>query len=469
MGNLVADLRAITGPAHVLAEPDVVAGYATDWTRRYTGPATCVVSPESTAQVTELVQACAGYGARVVPQGGNTGLVGGSIPPPRSDGADCVILSTRRLTGMEPVDPRSRQVTAGAGVTIASLAAHAAAAGLRYGVDLASRDSATVGGTIATNAGGIHTIRYGPTRSQVAGVIAVLADGSVVGGLSGLTVGNTGYDFAQLLTGSEGTLGVITEARLALRPAEPATAVLLAGTPGIGAATELLGQIRLAIPDLLAAEYVDAAGLALVREVAGLAAPTTEYHHGYLLAEIGGDADTYIQRLDTVSLPADTVVAQDTNGMAALWAYREGVTEAIATTGIPHKIDVAVPVPQLGAFCDELDGVVREAAGGQGNSEPSVIAFGHLGVGNLHVNVLGLDPSDVSTDEAVARLAAAHGGSAAAEHGVGRAKTGWLAFSRSAAEIDAMRSIKAALDPAGLLNPGVLFPQPAVLPIRILH
>jgi FAD/FMN-containing dehydrogenase len=472
MGNLVADLRAVTGPAHVLAEPDVVAGYATDWTRRYTGSATCVVSPDTTAQVAEIVKACASHGARVIPQGGNTGLVGGSIPPPRSDGSDCVILSTRRLTGIEPVDPRSRQVTAGAGVTIASLAAHGAAEGLRYGVDLASRDSATVGGTIATNAGGIHTIRYGPTRSQVAGVIAVLADGSVVGGLSGLTVGNTGYDLAQLLTGSEGTLGVITEARLVLRPAEPAAAVLLAGTTGIAAAAELLAHIRQVIPDLLAAEYVDAAGLALVREVTGLAAPTTQSHEGYLLAEIagtaGGDADTYMQRLDAVLLPADTIVAQDANGMAALWAYRERVTEAIATTGIPHKIDVAVPVLELGAFCDELEGVVYDAARGRENSEPRVIAFGHLGVGNLHVNLLGLDAADVSADEAVARLAAAHGGSAAAEHGVGRAKTGWLAFSRSAAEIDAMRSIKAALDPAGLLNPGVLFPQPALLPIRNL-
>ncbi|MGN6793806.1 MAG: FAD-binding oxidoreductase, partial [Streptosporangiaceae bacterium] len=237
MGNLVAELRAITGAAHVFAEPDVVAGYATDWTRRYTGAATCVVSPDTTTQVAEVVKTCAGYGARIITQGGNTGLVGGSIPPARSDGWDCVILSTRRLNGLEPVDRRSGQVTAGAGVTIARLAAHAAAAGLRYGVDLASRDSATVGGTIATNAGGIHTIRYGPTRAQVAGLLAVLADGSVAGGLSGVTAGTTGYDLAQLLTGSEGTLAVITAARLVLRPAEPAVAVLIAGTAGIAAAS----------------------------------------------------------------------------------------------------------------------------------------------------------------------------------------------------------------------------------------
>ena len=188
------------------------------------------------------------YGARIILQGGHTGLVGGSIPQSRSVGQDCVILFARRLTGLRPVDPRAGQVTAGAGITVAQLAAHAAAAGWRYAIDLASRDSATVGGTIATNAGGIHTIRYGPTRSQVAGLVAVLADGSVVGSLAGLTAGITGYDLTQLLIGSEGTLAVITEARLVLRPAEPAAAVLLAGTSGIAAAAELLGHIREVIP-----------------------------------------------------------------------------------------------------------------------------------------------------------------------------------------------------------------------------
>jgi FAD/FMN-containing dehydrogenase len=459
MGNLLADLRAITGPAHVLAEPDVVAGYATDWTRRYTGAATCVVVPASTEESAEVVRACAGCGARITPQGGNTGLVGGSVPHGRPDGQDRVILSTRRLTGLGPVDRRSVQVTAGAGVTIAQLARHAAAAGFRYGVDLASRDSATVGGTIATNAGGIHTIRYGPTRAQVAGLTAVLADGCVVGDMSGLTAGRAGYDIAQVLTGSEGTLAVITQARLVLRPAEPPALVLVAGTAGIAAAAELLGRVRAAVPDVLAAEYVDAAGLALVCRVAELAPPTRAAHEGYLLVEIAGqqDPEHYISRLAAVPFPDDTAIAQDASGMADLWAYRERLTEAIATTGIPHKVDVAVPPGELGPFRAALDEVVRHAARQDGDP-PLVIVFGHLGVGNLHVNVLGPDPGDTGVDEAVGRLAAAHGGSAAAEHGVGRAKTSWLAWTRPPAEIAAMRSIKSALDPAGLLNPGVLLP-----------
>src|SRR5262249_7506846 len=174
-----------------------------------------------TQQVSEVVRACGAHGTPVITQGGNTGLVGGSIPLAEAAEPAPVILSTRRLTSLGPVDRAAGQVTACAGVTIGRLAAVAAAAGRRYGVDLASRDSATVGGTIATNAGGIHTIRYGPTRSQVAGLTAVLADGGVVGNLSGLTAGSSGYDLAQLLTGSEGTLAVITQARLLLRPAEP--------------------------------------------------------------------------------------------------------------------------------------------------------------------------------------------------------------------------------------------------------
>jgi FAD/FMN-containing dehydrogenase len=462
MRKLLADLRAITGPAHVLAEPDVVAGYATDWTRRYAGVASCVISPGSTGEVALVIRACAAHRVPVVPQGGNTGLVGGSVPPPDPVGPAPVILSARRLTGLEPVDAASGQVTVGAGVTIAALDGHAAAAGFRYGVDLASRDSATVGGTIATNAGGIHTIRYGPTRSQLAGITAVLADGAVISNLSGLTAGSTGYDLGQLLTGSEGTLAVITQARLWLRPPEPAAAVLLAGTAGITQAADLLVRIRAAVPGLLAAEYIDAAGLALVREVAGLPAPLPTACQGYLLAELAGtagDADFYLQRLALAALPSDTAIAQDAGGMAALWAYRERLTEAIATTGIPHKIDVAVPAGELGAFCAEAGDVVREAGPARGGPA-RLIVFGHIGVGNLHVNVLGPDPDDSEVDAAVARLAAAHGGSAAAEHGVGRAKTGWLSWTRSAAEISAMRSIKTALDPAGLLNPGVLLPPP---------
>jgi FAD/FMN-containing dehydrogenase len=487
MRDLTAELAAITGAAHVLTEPAAVAAYATDWTRRYTGAASCVVRPGSTAEVAAVLAACAVRQIPVVPQGGNTGLVGGSVPararpsghvgsPGRADrnGPLPVIVSAGRLTGLDPVDVAACQVTAGAGVTIGRLAAHAQAAGLRYGVDLASRDSATVGGTIATNAGGIRTIRYGPTRSQLAGLTAVLADGSVISDLSGLTAGSSGYDLAHLLTGSEGTLAVITEARLVLRPAEQVAAVVLAGLDGIEQASALYGALRARVPALLAAEYFDAACLDLVCQATGLPPPLPRPYPAYLLAEIAGspgkETSLDFRQLEQAGLPADSVVAPDRRGQAALWACRERIAEAIAVAGIPHKIDVAVPAGQLGAFRSALDDAVMAAVGdpapagrpgaapASGAGQPRVLVFGHIGVGNLHVNVLGPGPADTSADEAVARLAADCGGSVAAEHGVGRSKTGWLGWSRSAAEIRAMRAIKSALDPSGLLNPGVLLP-----------
>lgn len=455
MRNLIADLTAIAGQAHVLTEPAEVAGYTTDWMRRYTGTARCVVRPGSTGEVAEVVGACARFGVPMVPQGGNTGLVGGSVPGGESRDEWPVIVSTGRLSDLGPVDLAAAEVTAGAGVTIARLEAHATEAGLRYGVDLASRGSATVGGTIATNAGGIYAVRFGPTRAQVVGVTAVLADGQVIDGVRGTASVSAGYDLGQLLTGSEGTLGIITAARLRLRPAEPAVAVLLAGVAGIEDAIQLYSDLRRELPDLLAVEYVDSAGLELVLAVAGLPRPLSAGHAGYLLVEVTGSAEAEFdfERLVRAGLPADTAVAVDRPGQAALWAYRERLTESIASAGVPHKVDVSVPAGELGAFRAELDAAVATAAGG---ADVTLIVFGHLGVGNLHVNVLGPDPAETAVDAAVARLAAAHGGSVAAEHGVGRAKTGWLRWSRSEAEISAMRAIKTALDPDGLLNPGVL-------------
>ncbi len=356
------------------------------------------------------------------------------------------MLSTRRLRDLGQVDLVASQVTAGAGVTIADLDAHARKAGLGYGVDLASRDSATVGGTIATNAGGVHTVRYGFTRAQLLGVEAVLADGAVVSRLAGLTSDNTGYDLPGLLAGSEGTLGVITAARLRLWPVETTLTTLLAGVDGIDAAAALFADIRAGADRVQAAEYFEAEGVELVRAVTGLPLPLGRGYPAYLLAETAGaDAAERLARLPAL---ADAAVATDQGSRDRLWAYRERHTDAISAVGIPHKLDVAVPIGALGAFRAALADVV----GGT-----RTIVFGHIGVGNLHINVLGPDTGDDRVDEAVLRLAAAHGGSVSAEHGIGRAKARWLPLSRSAEEIAAMRAVKSALDPAGLLNPGVLF------------
>jgi FAD/FMN-containing dehydrogenase len=451
MRSLVRDLAAAVGDEHVLTGPDLVASYTTDWTRRYQGTATCVVRPGSAAEVAAAVRVCARHGVPVVPQGGNTGLVGGSVP---SRGG--VVLSVRRLTRLDPVDVLAGQVTAGAGVTIAELRAHARPAGLEYGVNLASRDSATVGGTIATNAGGVQTIRYGRTRAQLTGAEAVLADGRLISRLGGVEADNSGYDLTQLLAGSEGTLAVVTAARLRLWPVEPHAATLLAGVDDVEAALAVLAEIRARVTGVRAAEYFEAAGLALVREHTGLPAPLPRAWPAYLLAEVAGPPDQ-AERLADIPALDGAAVALDQPGSAALWAYRERHTESISAAGIPHKLDIAVPVTRLAGFRAALGDVVKAASGPSSQAEPRAIVFGHIGVGNLHVNVLGPDPADAAVDEAVFRLAAANHGTISAEHGIGRAKVASLPLTRSAEEIAAMRAIKDALDPAGLLNPGVLF------------
>jgi FAD/FMN-containing dehydrogenase len=443
--DLARELAGIVGEPHVLTGGDVMAGYLVDWTRRYQGAALCVVSPAAVAEVAAVVGACGRAGAAIIPQGGNTGLVGGSVPWRTGTDRPAVVLSTRRLRGLGPVDELARQVTAGAGVTIAELHGHARAAGLSYGVDLAARDSATVGGTIATNAGGVLTVRYGYTRAQLTGIEAVLADGAIVTRLAGLAADNSGYDIAGLLAGSEGTLGVITAARLRLWPAETDVTTVLAGVDGIAAAAALYAQIRASIGPLRAAEYFEADGLALVRELTGLPLPLHRPHPAYLLVEAA--AEDISERLARLAALADAAVAVDRADRGRLWAYRERQPEAISAAGIPHKLDVAIPIRQLAAFRAELPGAV---------GPHRAIIFAHLGVGNLHINVLGPDPDDDSVDDAVLRLAVAYGGTISAEHGIGRAKARWLPLSRTAAEIGLMRAVRSALDPAGLLNPGVL-------------
>jgi FAD/FMN-containing dehydrogenase len=448
MADLLAELTAIAGQDHLLTDPDVTEGYTTDWTRRFRGTARCVVRPGSTDEVAAVMRACARHGVPVVPQGGNTGLVGGGTPADEK----AVVVSLRRLRHLDPVDTLAAQVTAGAGVTIADLRSHASAAGLSYGVDLAARDSATVGGTIATNAGGIQIIRYGHTRAQLLGVAAVLADGSVISRLGGIQSDNTGYELAQLLAGSEGTLGIITAARLRLHRPEPVQLTLLAGLPDIATAAALQAQVRALVPAIRAAEYFEAAGLALVRAHAGLPAPLDAEYPAYLLVDITGSED-FSERLADLELITDASVAMDGPARTALWAYRERHTESISAAGIPHKLDVAMPVSRLAGFRAELDEVVRASGGPQARA----IVFGHLAAGNLHVNVLGPSPDDDAVDDAVLALAAAHGGTISAEHGIGRAKAAALHLSRTPAEIAAMRAVKSGLDPAGLLNPGVLF------------
>ena len=450
MSDLEDELRAVVGPAHVLVEGDLRAPYETDWTRRFTGSARCVVRPASTADVAAVVRACAAAGAPIVVQGGNTGLVGAGVPA----GGE-VLLSLTRLDKLEPVDAVEAQVTAGAGVTLEKLRAHARAAGLDFGVDLAARSAATVGGMIATNAGGIRVLQHGSMRAQVAGIEAVLADGTVLTRLTGLAKDNTGYDLTQLLAGSEGTLAIVTRARLRLVPLLPARAVALVAVAGTDAALDLLAAARAQLPALSAAEIFYPDGLELVRAYAKLPAPFADPAGAYVVLECAARADPtddVLEMLSTCDAVEDATVASDRAGLERLWSYRESHTEAISTAGVPTKLDVCVPLGELSALVAQLPATVTAVV-----PDARAILFGHLNEGNLHVNVLGAGERAEQVTDAVLRLVATHRGSISSEHGVGRAKAPWLSLSRTPEEIAAMRQIKTALDPAGLLNPGVLF------------
>jgi FAD/FMN-containing dehydrogenase len=453
--TLDADLGDAIGERYVLVDPLMTASYETDWTRRFAGHARCVVRPADARDVGSVLQLCSRHGVAVVTQGGNTGLVGGGVP----SGGE-VVLSTSRMGDIGPVDVVARQVTVGAGVTLTALQQAVRPLGLDFGVDFAARDSATIGGLVSTNAGGARVLRYGTMRQQVVGLEAVLADGSPLSRLEALPKENTGYDLVGLLTGSEGTLAVITAVRVRLWPLLAHRTVALLALETTSAALDALAELKLRLGSLEAAELFLADGLALVRDHTGLPAPMAGEHAAYLLVECAARVDprdAMLEALEEVSALTpglvDIVVGEDARSRRGLWRYREAHTESINANGVPVKLDVAIPHGQLERALQELPGVAAQAAPGA-----RTIIFGHLNEGNLHVNVLGAsDHHGVS--EAVLRYVASLHGSISAEHGIGRAKTQWLGLSRSATEIAAMRSIKTALDPGQLLNPGVIFPD----------
>ncbi len=443
-------LREVVGAPHVLTDPALTAQYVVDWSGRFSGPALGVVRPASTAEVAGVLRACFDAGVPVVPQGGNTGLVGGSVPAPGGDRLP-IVVSTRRMNALGDVDPLSGQLTAGAGATLGDVQRRAAAAGWAYGVDLAARDSATIGGTVATNAGGIHVIAYGMTRAQVVGIEAVLPDGRIVSHLAGLLKDNTGYDLGALLCGSEGTLGVITAIRLRLHQPAGRSSVALIGCSSYDQALDVMRSAVAPGVTLLAAEVIDEQGMDLASSLTGMAWPLERRHPLVTLLEVvdGGDASGLVG-LDDV----DAVVGLDASEQSRLWRFRESQGEAFTALGMTHKLDVSVPLASLADCAVELRSVVAVF--------PDVVAFGvfgHLADGNIHVEIHGPAAEDDAIDLAVLACVARYGGSISAEHGVGRAKAAQLSMCRSAEEIAAMRAVKAAWDPRGIMNPGVIFSE----------
>ncbi len=490
--HVLETLRDAIGDTRVLTDPDIMAGYVRDWTGRFLGRTAAVVRPTNTAEVAAVVEICAGHETPLVPQGGNTGLVGGGIPA-RGE----IVLSLRGLTETLSVDAAAAQATVGAGIRVSALHSAASAASLAYGVDLASRDSATVGGTVATNAGGLRVLQHGDTRAQLLGVEAVVGDGSIVSHLAGLPRDNTGYHLPSLLAGSEGTLGVVTAVRVRLVPATRARAVGLLGFASVEQAVAAASMLRNGLPALAAAEFMLSPGLDLVIRACHLSRPLREKHAAYLLVEIADETGAYVAGsgaaaggipgsgtagrsiagrgiagtdsagratvLETLAdavagLPGvqDASLAGDKRGCRALWAYRERHTESISTFGTPVKMDVTLPLAVLPSFVETVPATVAGIA-----PEARTWLFGHVAEGNVHVNVTGTDGDAEGRriEDAVFGLVADNGGSISTEHGIGTAKRRWLPLNRSPSEIAAFRRIKQALDPAGILNPNVLLPD----------
>ncbi|OBI79278.1 FAD-binding oxidoreductase [Mycobacterium asiaticum] len=447
---MLESLAAVVGSNHVITDPDVLAGRSVDHTGRYRGRASALVRPGSAEEVAAALRVCRDAGVYVTVQGGRTSLVAGTVPE-----HDDVLLSTERLSAISDVDTMERRVTAGAGATLAAVQGAAAAAGLLFGVDLAARDAATLGGMASTNAGGLRTVRYGNMGEQVLGLDVALPDGSVVRRHSAVRRDNTGYDLPSLFVGAEGTLGVITALDLRLHPTPSHRVTAVCGFDDLAALVEA-GRVFADVDGIAALELIDARGAVLTGEHAGVGAPVPG--DWLLLVELAGDhdqTDRLAELLDGVASAegSEPAVGVDVAAQQRLWRVRETLAEVLGVYGPPLKFDVSLPLSAVSGFARDAVALVRRH-----ESDALPVLFGHIGEGNLHLNVLRFptEREDALYAEMM-DLIAGCGGNVSSEHGVGTRKRPYLSMSREAADIAAMRTVKAALDPTGYLNPAVLF------------
>ncbi len=467
----VAALAAALPPGVVTADPDLLAPHLLDWRGQKRGHADLLASPRSTADVVALVRAALAHGAALVPQGGNTGLVGGSVPEP-AQGRPTIIVSMQRMAQIRSVDPAGLSLVAEAGAILANVHDAARAAGTMFPLSLGARGSATIGGLVSTNAGGTQVLRHGTMRSLVLGLEAVLPDGTVLDQLKPLRKDTAGYDAKQLLIGGEGTLGIVTVAALRLVPLPAVSAVGWAGVPDMAAALALLARLRRAVGERVESfELVPADGLALVlAHVPGARAPLGCEAPLHCLVELT-DADPgapLARQLETVLEAAleagellDATVAGTLGQAEALWRLREDLPLAEKADGPSLKNDVAVAVADVPAF----DAAAR-AAFAKAFPGARPLVFGHLGDGNLHWNLRAPAGTDAAawleTHGEPARcllhdIVVDFGGTISAEHGIGTLKAAELARLGNPGRLAVMRAIKAALDPAHIMNPGKLF------------
>jgi FAD/FMN-containing dehydrogenase len=448
LATLEGSLKSVVGSNHVITDPDVLAGHSVDHTGRYRGRASALLRPGSAEQVAEVLRICRDAGAHVTVQGGRTSLVAGTVPE-----HDDVLLSTERLRALGDVDTVERRIKAGAGATLAAVQHAATAAGLVFGVDLAARDTATVGGMASTNAGGLRTVRYGNMGEQVVGLEVALPDGSLMHRHSLVRSDNTGYDLPALFVGAEGTLGVITRLDLRLHPTPSHRVTAVCGFADLEALVDA-GRMFRDVDGIAALELIDGRAAALTDEHLGVSAPV---QGGWLLlVELAADHDQterLADLLDDAQLCGEPAVGVDVAAQQRLWRVREALAEVLGVYGPPLKFDVSLPLAAIGGFARDAVALILAH-----EPEALPLLFGHIGEGNLHLNVLRCPPErERQLYEPMMDLIARCGGNVSSEHGVGSRKRAYLPMSRERADIAAMRAIKAALDPTGYLNAAVLF------------
>jgi FAD/FMN-containing dehydrogenase len=453
------------GAAHVLTEGDLAA-YEQDWRKRSRGKALAVVRPATTQQVAEVVRACAAAGAPIVPQGGNTGLVGGSIP---DESGREVVLSLGRMSAVREIDAANLTITVEAGCVLQTLQQAAEAAGLLFPLSLAAEGSCTIGGNLASNAGGTQVVRYGNARELCLGLEVVTPRGDIWDGLTGLRKDNTGYDLRDLFIGSEGTLGIITAATMKLYPQPAASLTAWAAVPSLDAAVTLLGLAHKQLgAGLTGFEVMGQFALSLVtRHFGQMRVPLYESSPYCVLIENADHESELHARVQFEQLleaamdqgcVSDAVVAESLAQAHQLWHIREAIPLAQAEEGLNIKHDISIAVSRIPAFCSETDALLASEIPGV-----RLVNFGHLGDGNLHYNVQAPEGGDTQAflreqEERVNTLVydqvKRFGGSISAEHGIGALKVDKLPDYKSAVALDLMRAIKGAIDPHGVLNPG---------------
>lgn len=465
MNGLINSLRQICGEAHVLSGGGLTA-YERDWRGREHGKALCVVRPAHTKEASAVVKACAAVGVAMVPQGGNTGLVMGSTPD--TSGQE-VVISLQRMNKVRHIDIANATLTAEAGCILQHLQQTADQSGFLLALSLASEGSCTLGGNLASNAGGTQVLRYGNTRDLCLGLEVVTAQGDVWSGLSGLRKDNTGYDLRHLFIGSEGTLGIITAATMKLFPKPAAQRTAWAAVPSVQAALDLLGLAQQHLgAGLTGFEMMSQAALGLVaRHFPALKVPFWQEASYCVLLELSdteseSHAEQRLEQLLGIALDknvaSEVVIAQSLSQSRELWQVRESISSAQAAEGLNIKHDISLPVSAIPAFVKQTDTALANALPGL-----RIVNFGHLGDGNLHYNIQCPEGADAAhflktnepqVNDMVYDAVMSFGGSVSAEHGIGRLKVESLPHYKDPVALQLMRNIKQALDPQKLMNPG---------------